>query len=503
MKYLFNKAVKQYLKYRYRRILEMRKNGPNLQADVLSTLLERAQWTETGIKYDFRNIRTRIEYREVVPLTRYELISSDIERMMNGECNILCPGAVSMYAKSSGTTNSVSKYIPMPKSIHYGNHVAASWDTMSIVYHEDSDCRIFEKKSTIMGGAITKMGKSYVGDVSAILLDKMHWAGRPFFTPDFETTLLSDWEEKIEKMALICKDDPVVMLGGVPTWTLLLCRIILEKTDKSNMLEVWPNIRYYMHGGVGFEPYRAQFEELFPSSTFKYYEVYNASEGYFAVQDSVNSEGMLLLLNNEIYYEFVSLSELSKSSPNTLLLEDVEADKNYAIVVTSSSGLWRYLIGDTIKFTSMNPYRIKVTGRTQQFINVFGEEVMVSNTDKALAMTLDKMSINVNEYSVAPVFITLKQRGRHHWVIEFTDEPKDVELFARTLDNNLRKVNSDYDAKRALIDTLLVSTVPTGTFYKWMKKRGKYGGQNKVPRLSNTSEYIDQILEIGGNGIDI
>ena len=503
MKAIFNKAVRQYLRLRYRRIVAMQQMAPQLQEAVLSRVIKGLQSTEYAKKHSIKYSMSMAKFQEIVPLVEYVDIYPYIQRMMQAEPNILCKGKVKRFAKSSGTTNDRSKYIPMPWHYHSKNHVAASWDTMSIVYHEDSEAKIFEKKSLIMGGSMTNVDKVLVGDVSAILLDKMHWAGRPFFTPDFKTACLPDWEEKIDRMVTICKNEPIVMFGGVPTWSLVLCNRILEATGKSNMHEVWPDVRYYMHGGVSFLPYRDQFKELFPDPSFKYYEVYNASEGYFAVQDKSDTEGMLLLVNNEIFYEFIPIDNLETTNPTCITLAEVQVGEVYAMVITTSAGLWRYIIGDTVTFTSITPYRIMVVGRTKQSINVFGEEVMVANTDKALMLTLDLLSAKVNEYTVAPNFMSTKKKGSHHWIIEFEREPVNVDEFALALDNNLRSINSDYDAKRSkdlALDCLKVEVVAKGTFHRWMKAKGKIGGQNKVPRLSNNRKLLNEILSIARYG---
>lgn len=498
MKYFFNKAVKQYLRFRYRRITLVKNRPIDLQKQVLKNLLEKGESTEYGNLYQLSNLMTAEAFSNNVPIVKYEDIYTYIERMMNGEKNILWPSQIKSYAKSSGTTNDRSKYIPMSKEIHYKNHVASSWDTMSIVYNEDPRCKIFQEKSLIMGGATEDFNGVEIGDVSAILLNKMHWAGRPFFTPDFSIATHPDWEEKIEKMAIQCTNENVVMLGGVPTWTLLLCHKILEITGMKDILEVWPNLKYYMHGGVGMNPYYKQFEELFPSQNFKYFETYNASEGYFAISDYSKSEGMLLLLNNNIYYEFIKMSDFNYENRNAITLENVELGVNYAMVITTSAGLWRYIIGDTIMFTSLAPYRIIVTGRTKQYINVFGEEVMVTNTEKALKNVCDKLNVKVKDYTIAPVYINKGSKGGHKWYIEFIENPADLKAFELVLDNELRLINSDYDAKRMndmAMANLKIEKLPRGSFDKWMKSRGKFGGQNKVPRLCNTNKYVDQLLK--------
>jgi len=503
MKKLFNKAVRKYLEHRYLRIERMKADGERLQEEVLMKLLKRNRNTEIGRKYTFESLLNSSDYKEVVPIRRYEDIVEDVLRMMDGASDVLCNGTVKTYAKSSGTTNDSSKYLPMPKVMHQRNHVAASWDTMAMLYHEDESAEIFSKKSTIMGGALTTVGTAEVGDVSAILLNKMHWAGRPFFTPDFATATMGDWGEKIDRMAEICSAEPVVMVGGVPSWTMVLCQKILEHTGKNNMLEVWPTAKYYMHGGVGFEPYRDQFRRLFPSDTFRYYEVYNASEGYFAVQDSYKSDGMLLLLDNEIYYEFVKLGDINVTKPTTLTLDQVELGVSYAIVITTAGGLWRYMVGDTIIFTSKAPYRIKVSGRTKQFINLAGEELMVANAEMAIAKTSSALSAEVAEYTVAPVPMDVGVRGHHHWVVEFKKDLPNIQDFADKLDRALRAENSDYDAKRSqdlVLDRLQLTTVRKGTFHRWMQKQGKFGGQHKVPRLSTDDRFVREIININNNG---
>lgn len=500
MKKWFNKGVKQYLKMRYKRIDAIRNNPLSVQNNILTSLLQRASQTEYGKAHNFANISDPGVFSEALPITDYEDLKPLIYRMMDGESDVLWKGNVNWFAKSSGTTSDRSKYIPVTNDFLYKNNVAASWDTMAITYNEDPNCEIFRKKSLIMGGSLSKWkhnDKVNVGDISAILLHKMPAVGRPFYSPDFTTALIDDWEEKIRLMSSICVKDDIVMFGGVPTWTIVLFKRILELTGATNMLEVWPNVKYYMHGGVGFDPYIDQFKEFFPDPSFKYFEVYNASEGYFAVQDRQDEKGMLLLLNNDIYYEFVTMEELTNDHPKVTPLSEVELDKNYAIVISSSAGLWRYMPGDTVSFTSIKPYRIKVSGRTKHFINVFGEEVMVGNTDKALAETLIALPAVVSEYTVAPIFMNQHEKGGHLWLIEFEKEPDNLAAFEILLDDNLKKINSDYAAKRfkdMALSKLQIQVVPKGTFHKWMASKGKIGGQNKVPRLFNSRKYVDELL---------
>lgn len=500
MKKWFNKGVKQYLKKRYHRIEAIRKDPFVIQDQVLKSLLSRASQTEYGKSFDFDKISSSAEFSRVLPLTDYEDHKANIYKMMDGAKDVLWKGKIEWFAKSSGTTSDRSKYIPVTNDFFYKNNVAASWDTMAITYHEDPESQIFWKKSLIMGGSLSKWKHNSnvtVGDISAILLHRMPAVGRPFYSPDFKTAFIDDWEEKIRLMSDICIHDDIVMFGGVPTWTIVLFKRILEKTGAKNMQEVWPNVKYYMHGGVGFDPYIDQFKEFFPDPSFKYFEVYNASEGYFAVQDRTDEKGMLLLLDNDIYYEFITMEELTSENPQSIPLSEVIVDTNYAIVISSSAGLWRYMPGDTVSFTSVHPFRIIVSGRTKHFINVFGEEVMVGNTDKALAETLNSLPAVVSEYTVAPIFMNQHKKGGHLWLIEFEKEPDNITAFEILLDDNLKKINSDYAAKRfksMALSRLQIQLVPSGTFHKWMASKGKIGGQNKVPRLFNSRKYVDELL---------
>jgi len=354
----------------------------------------------------------------------------------------------------------------------------------------------FAKKSLIMGGSLETFDpfpRTRIGDVSAVMIQRMPFIGRPFYTPDFETALLSDWEEKIERMAKITPKEDLVMLGGVPTWTIVLFDRILELTGKDHMLEVWPNAKAYLHGGVGFAPYQTQFEKYLPSDEFTYQEVYNASEGFIGLQDSQDIKALLLLTDNGMFFEFEDMA-----SGNVVPLSGVEPEVNYSLIMSSNAGLWRYRIGDTVQFVSTRPHRFIITGRTKQFINAFGEEVMVANTDEALARTAKAFGVVADEYSVAPIYMQNRDKGGHEWIIEFQKSPENTEDFAQQLDKNLRALNSDYDAKRSYdlaLNQLKLHAAPPGTFHGWMKSRGKFGGQNKVPRLSNDRRYIDQILQ--------
>ena len=422
--------------------------------------------------------------------------------MMMGQRDILVPGEVTWYAKSSGTTSSRSKYIPVTDKYFYGNIIRACWDVSSIVYTNRPNARLFRDKSLIMGGSLSSHADNpniTVGDISAIMIHKLPWIGRPFYTPDFETALLSDWEEKIELMSHKCISENVVLFGGVPTWNIVLFNRMLEISGKNTISEIWPNVHSYLHGGVGFGPYQKQFEIYLGKKDFDFYEVYNASEGYFSIQDFPNSDGMLLLTDNGIYYEFVPMEEWGKENPTSIALEEIELHTNYAIVITNFGGLYRYMPGDTVTFTSRDPYRLRVSGRTTHFINVFGEEVIVENTDQALAMTCKEIPAVIREYTVGPIHLKSNQKGGHEWLIEFEKEPQNLKSFTTLLDENLRKVNSDYDAKRfknLALQPLSLNILPEGTFHKWLKAKGKYGGQSKVPRLSNNRKHVDELLEM-------
>jgi hypothetical protein len=508
MRKWINRAFKWYYLQRYKSIQRFMQRPHEVQRRLLHQFIDFTKHTEWGRSYGYRSIKNPEQFAKRVPIQDYEQLKPYIERMMLGEKDVLWSGQVSWFAKSSGTTSARSKYIPVTSQNLKKCHIRGTWDTMALYYHNRPDARQFELKSMIMGGSLhtyDQYPRTTIGDVSAIMTHNMPFVGRPFFAPDIKTALLSDWEEKLEKLAIAGANEPnIVMIGGVPTWTIVLFRRILELTGKSNMLEVWPHFQAYVHGGVSFTPYRKQFQAFLPSEKISYQEIYNASEGYFAAQDDFNRDDMLLLLNNGIYYEFLPMSEWEKDDPQAIPLEAVERGRQYALVITTNSGLWRYTPGDTVTFTSTNPYRIKITGRTKQFVNAFGEEVIVENTDQALAHTCQQTGAIVLEYTVAPVYFEGADKGGHEWVIEFEQPPKDMSEFNRLLDLNLQKINSDYQAKRAkslALKQLRLNHVPQGTFVDWMRSRGKYGGQNKVPRLANHRQYVDEILDFLGNKV--
>ncbi len=474
------------------------------QRAIFDRLIFAAKDTEWGEMHDFRHLRSPKQFAKRMPVQDYESLKPYIQRMMNGERDVLWNGRVQFFSKSSGTTNDKSKFIPVSSQNLRQCHIRGSWDTMTCFYDQRPGALPFERKSLLMGGSLSRhepFPQSIVGDVSAVMISNMLWVAKPFFTPDFKTALMKDFEEKIERMARICSRQDVVMIGGVPTWTVVLFRRILELTGKSNILEVWPNLQGFIHGGVSFTPYRKQFQEFLPSDQVSYQEIYNASEGYFAVQNDFASDDLLLLLNNGVYYEFIPMEEWNKPHPLAIPLAEVEAGKNYAIVISTNAGLWRYTPGDTVMFTSTLPYKIKITGRTRQFINVFGEEVMVENTDRAIAEACAQTGATVADYTVAPVFFEGAAKGSHEWIVEFGHAPPDADNFAQLLDQNLQRINSDYEAKRfrnMALKRLLLRIVPPGTFNRWLKMKGKYGGQHKVPRLSNERGYVEEILSFLG-----
>lgn len=499
---LINQSVKAYLSRRYHFLQQACMTARETQTQLLQKLLNKANKTEYGKTYGFESIKSYQRYTDCTPVVEYEALFPYIDRMMKGEEDILWPGKVVWYAKSSGTTNDKSKYIPITDDFLKNNLIASSWDTTGIVYSLRPDIGIFAHKNLMMGGALSKYEHNpevTIGDVSAIMLHRMPNVGRPFYTPDFETALLPDWEEKLKKMTMICTGENVVCFGGVPTWTIVLFEKILEYTGKNDMLEVWPNVKTYIHGGVGFDPYQARFRKFLPTDDFDYLNVYNASEGFFALQDTRGDKNMLLYVNNGVFYEFIPLSELGSENPKSLMIHEVELGQSYAMCISTMSGLWRYLIGDIVEFTSRDPYRIAITGRTKQYINAFGEEVMVANTDMALSRACKETDSIIKDYTVAPVFFEEGSKGRHEWCIEFEKEPQDLGDFEKILDKHLRNLNSDYDAKRfkdiALTNLSIVRMRP-GVFHKWMESRGKLGGQHKVPRLANHRRYIDELINI-------
>lgn len=472
------------------------------QKRIFNNLIRTAEGTEWGLAHRYQQIRSEEEFKTSVPLGDYESLKGFIQRMMNGEENILWPGEIKWFAKSSGTTNDKSKLIPVSEETFNQCHFKAGRDMLSLFLKNKPESQIFTGKALVLGGSHQRnSGNQCIqfGDLSALLIENLPLWADLYRVPDKETALLEDWELKLEKMAQATIPLNITNISGVPTWTLLLMRKVLDITGKHNILEVWPNLEVYFHGAVNFLPYREQFKALIPSESMYYLETYNASEGFFAIQDQMNSEDLLLLLDYGIYYEFLPMEEWETENPKTIGLQEVKLGTTYALVISTNSGLWRYQIGDTIRFTSLKPHRIQITGRTKQFINAFGEELMVENVEKAMAFACLQTDSLVREYTVAPRFCPEENNGNHEWLIEFEQEPENLIDFMNLVDKKLMVLNSDYEAKRfknlALKPPQLLKA-PTGTFYNWLKNRGKLGGQHKIPRLCNSRRYLDDITNL-------
>jgi hypothetical protein len=499
-----NAVISWLMKKRMHQIELFIKYPHEVQLEWFKKLTSTARNTEWGMKYDFKSVNDPREFAQRVPINDYDSLKPYIDRLRMGEQNILWPTEIKWFAKSSGTTSDKSKFIPVSQEALEECHMKGGKDLLSIYCNNNPDSRLFSGKSIAMGGShqIMEVGTEsyyYQGDLSAILIQNLPFWAEIIRTPNRTIALMDEWESKIEMMAEATIPHDVTSASGVPSWTLLLFKKILEKTGKKNILEVWPNFELYMHGGVSFNPYREQFFDLLPSRNVSYLETYNASEGFFGIQDRAGAGDMLLMLDYGIYYEFIPMDKLGSGGEEAIPLYEAEPYTNYAMVISTNAGLWRYMIGDTVMFTSVNPYRIKITGRTRNFINTFGEELIVDNAEKAISIACEKCHTHVTEYTAGPVFSTDKRKGSHEWLIEFEREPSDLAFFTNVLDNALKSLNSDYEAKRyhdMILEEPLVKVVPRGTFYAWMKSRGRLGGQNKVPRLSNDRKYLEEILQM-------
>ncbi len=496
--------MKWLLSHRMRRIEGFMKRPGETQQAVFKYLLEKGRYTDWGRQYGYAYIKTPEQFREHVPVSAYEDLAPYIERVMRGEQKVLWPAEIRFFSKSSGTTNAKSKFIPMSKESLLDCHFKGGKDMLAIFADRHPETRVFGGKTLAVGGSIQPNDlnpKTYYGDVSAVITKNLPFWAEYLRTPSLETALLGEWETKIDRMAQEALKTNLTAMAGVPTWTLVILQRILEITGKQHIGEVWPNLGMYAHGAVAFGPYRDLFRKLIPIENFRYIEIYNASEGFFGIQDTSENDEMLLMLDYGIYYEFIPMASLYSVNPKAVGIEDVETGTQYAVLISTNGGLWRYLIGDTIKFTSKYPFRFKITGRTKHYINAFGEEVVVENAEQAVTAACKASGATVNNFTAAPVYLEAGKKGGHEWIIEFEKQPADLEMFVSVLDKTLQSINSDYEAKRhkdlALIKPL-VNVVPKGTFYQWMRQRGKLGGQHKVPRLSNTREYLDDILEMAG-----
>lgn len=499
---ILNPAFKGLIKLRWSAIDNFLLNPHSTQVQVFNSLIHAGQFTMFGKKYGFDKISHIKDFKKIVPVHEYDDLKPYIMQMMEGGQNILWNTPINWFAKSSGTTSDKSKFIPVSSESLEDGHYKSAKDVLALYYHNFPQSNILAGKCLTLGGShqVNQLNaEAYYGDLSAVMIQNMSYFTQLIRTPDISIALMHEWEAKIEKMAESTIHEHVTMMAGVPTWTLVLIKKILEKTGANHIKEVWPHLELYIHGGVNFMPYESQFKKLIPTEPMHYLETYNASEGFFAAQDIIGRDGMLLFLNHGIYYEFMPLEEKDKSFPHTLSLEEVEINKNYAMVISTNAGLWRYLLGDTIQFVSINPYRIKVTGRLKHFINAFGEEVIVDNSDKAIAEACKHTGAIVNDYTAAPVYFSESSNGCHEWIIEFEKSPIKMHEFIQILDESLQKINSDYEAKRyknIALKEPKVHAVSKGTFNAWLKSKNKLGGQHKVPRLNNDRKILEEILQM-------
>lgn len=486
--------------------IEKFKNNPlEIQREILFKLVHTAKDTEFGKKHHFRKISSYKDYNQWIPVHDYETIMPYIQQTMKGQQNVIWPTPIHWFSKSSGTTSSRSKFIPVSPESLEDCHFKGGKDMLSLYVNNYPETKLFTGKSLSIGGSLQTNPldfnkNSSSGDISAVIMRNLPKWAQLARTPSLEVALMSEWEEKIEKMAQETIKENVTSLTGVPTWTLVLIKKVLEITKSNNILEIWPNLEVFFHGAVAFGPYRNLFQNLINSKNMHYMETYNASEGFFGIQDQKNSEELLLMLDYGIFYEFIPMDGHNSHEPEIIPLDQVETGKNYAILISTNAGLWRYKIGDTVKFTSTRPYRFKISGRTKHFINAFGEELIVENAEKAIETTCKLTRSSISNFTAAPIYFGENQeQGTHEWIIEFVEFPEDNELFTRLLDEELRKVNSDYDAKRyrdMVLKLPIVHFAAEGLFEKWLKSKGKLGGQNKVPRLSNNRDYLEEISKL-------
>jgi len=481
-----------------------RKYPVETQQETLYRLLAKSTATEWGKKYNYASITSIKDYQSRFPVQTYEDIIPYVDRLRKGEANLLWPGEIKWFAKSSGTTVAKSKFIPMSREALEECHYRAGKDILILYTMLNPDTKIFYGKCLTLGGS-HRMNQfnndSLYGDLSAILIENAPFWVDIIRTPKLKIALLDDFEEKLDLITKSTINENVTNISGVPSWYLVLIKQILAFTGKSNLLDVWPNLEVFFHGGISFTPYREQYKKLIDGDQMSYMETYNASEGFFGIQDDPGRCDMLLMLDYGIFYEFIPADKITSPAPPLFTIGDVEIGVNYAMIISTNGGLWRYLMGDTIIFTCLDPHRFRISGRTKHFINAFGEEVIVDNADKAIDSACKATGAVITEYTAGPVYMNTTSKGSHEWIIEFEKEPSDINLFVEMLDETLKSVNSDYEAKRFKDLNLIrpvVWSVPGGTFNKWLKSKNKFGGQNKVPRLSNTREYIDDLYIIAG-----
>lgn len=485
------------------------KHADLTQKQVLQHLLERAKDTEYGRNHLFGSTKTYDDFAKNVPVNTYEELKGDIDRMRHGEENVLWPGQVKWYAKSSGTTNDKSKFIPVSNEGLNRIHYQGGKDTVALYLRNNPDSRMFDGKGLILGGSHSpnyNLHNSLVGDLSAILIENINSLVNLVRVPKKSTALLQDFEVKRDRIAHETLNQNVTNLSGVPSWMLSVLVRVMELSGKKHLEEVWPNLEVFFHGGIAFTPYRPQYEQLITSPNMHYMETYNASEGFFGIQSNPGDASMLLMTDYDVFYEFIPMDEYGTEHPTVLPLEDVELDKNYAVLISTSCGLWRYMIGDTVKFTSRQPYKFIITGRTKYFINAFGEELIMDNAEKGLAYACEQTGAEIKEYTAAPVYMDSKAKCRHQWLIEFAKAPNDLKKFAKILDKRLQELNSDYEAKRfhdITLQHLEIVVARPNLFNDWLKMKGKLGGQHKIPRLSNSRKVIEEMLELNQEPAEI
>ncbi|MFC5194639.1 GH3 auxin-responsive promoter family protein [Bizionia hallyeonensis] len=498
---IVNSIASWFLKKRFHQIELFLKYPNEVQEELLMQLLYKAKDTEFGRTHGFDSIKSYQTFADRVPISSYEEYQPMIERSRLGENNIFWPQPIKWFAKSSGTTNAKSKFIPVSEDALENCHYAASKDLLCMYLNNNENAQLFTGKSLRLGGSkeLYKENGTVFGDLSAILIDNMPFWAEFSSTPSNKVSLMNNWEEKMQAIVNETIQENVTSLAGVPSWMLVLLNNVLETTGKDNLHDIWPNLEVYFHGGVSFLPYVDQYKKILPKTDFRYYEIYNASEGFFAIQDQNKSSELLLMLDYGIFYEFIPMDTYGTKDEKIIPLSQVEIDKNYAVIITTNAGLWRYKIGDTIRFTSINPYRIKVSGRTKHHINAFGEELIIENAEDALKKVCKKTKSEIVDYTAAPIFMDGKEKGAHEWIIEFKTPPENIHYFNELFDNALKSLNSDYEAKRYNNMTLNKPTIHIARerlFYDWLKANDKLGGQHKVPRLSNTRDYLDALLEL-------
>jgi len=498
---LLSPAISRLARMRLWRIQNWINNPVAVQREVLQGLITSAQYTVFGKKYQFSTLFSLRQFKETVPIHEYEHLQPYIQRMMEGEENVLWNSPVSWFAKSSGTTSNKSKFIPVSEESLQENHFQASKDVLTNYYKYFPSSDLLTGKGLVVGGShqIYQLHDDIqYGDLSAVLMQNTPFWGQWLRTPELSVALMDEWDSKIEKLAQVTAEENVTSLAGVPTWTLLLLKRILEIKQKNTIKEVWPNLELYINGGVSFIPYREQFEKII-GAPINYLEIYNASEGFFAGQERPEDDGMTLFTEHGVFYEFLPVEEYGKPNPQTVGLHKVEVDKNYALVISTTGGLWRYLVGDTVRFTSVFPFRIKVSGRLKHYINAFGEELVVDNADMAIAEAAQKTDSIVSDYTAAPVYFSDNSNGAHEWLIEFEIPPQNLDTFSQELDIALKKTNSDYEAKRhkdIALGLPIIKNLKPGTFQNWLKSKNKVGGQHKVPRLSNDRDIIEELIRL-------